>query len=501
MSLVDSLIEETHYLHLPYDIGSPFWTKAMSEQDESGDGIRHHADLTVSRRDVLRHGAAAMAGGAAILGGSPAFGQAPGVATNTQTGRRFRAFLTLPGGRPRAIETVILRPIQAHQVVVRVEAAQACYTITNLLAPAGPPPAPPAGAAAPANPPAPAAALTGHGAVGIVEAVGSGVRRVQVGDRVVVPVTANCGQCWNCQRERGDFCTAGAGRNNAPIGDLADGTPVNYALGGFAELLVSWEEQTVPVVTDVTPAELSLLTCVMTTGLGLAMKRMPVEPGTDVLVLGAGPLGLSAVQGARIQGANQIIVVEPVPYRRDLATKVGATTVLDPNAFENIQALQRRIVELCTPRLTRSFAGARGPVAGNGLGPYGPMFVLEAVGADRFPPKVPTGPDPTGIQTQMLAWNVCPTGGVIRTCGVGFPAGATVNIPAGQFSNSGKTHLPGNFAGVNTFRDIPQFTRLVEKRLFDAKSLVGQTFPLDRTRDALQLAADRTSISGIVTPA
>jgi threonine dehydrogenase-like Zn-dependent dehydrogenase len=67
--------------------------------------------------------------------------------------------------------------------------------------------------------------------------------------------------------------------------------------------------------------------------------------------LGAGPLGLSAVQGARIQGANQIIVVRAGPYRRDLATKVGATTVLDPNAFENIQALQRRIVELCTPRV------------------------------------------------------------------------------------------------------------------------------------------------------
>src|SRR4030095_14347521 len=128
-------------------------------------------------------------------------------------------------------------------------------------------------------------------------------------------------------------------------------------------------------------------------------------------------------------------------------------------------------------------------------------FVLEAVGADRFPPKVPTGPDPTGIQTQMLAWNVCPTRGGLRARRGGFPAGATVNIPAGQFSNAGKTHLPGNFAGVNTFRDIPQFTRLVEKRLFDSKSLVGQTFPLDRTRDALQLAADRTSISGIVTPA
>ena len=477
----------------------------MSTEHDS-DGVPQETANTLSRRDALKHGVAAIAGGAAILGGTPAaFAQAPAIATNTQAGRRYRAFLTPPNGTLRGIGEVILKPIQNHQVVVRVEAAQTCYSVTNLLNPPGAAPVPAAAAAAPAGPPpVPAAVLAGHGAVGIVEAVGDGVRRVVVGDRVIVPVTANCGQCWNCIHDRGDFCTAGAGRNNVPIGTLPDGTtPVNYALGGFAELLVSWEEQVVPVATDVPALELSLLSCVMSTGLGLAMKRMPVEAGTDVLVLGAGPLGLSAVQGARIMGANQIIVVEPVPYRRQIAMKVGATTVLDPNDFKTIQELQQKIVQLTTPRITRSFSGARGPVAMNGLGPYGPQYVLEAVGGDRFPPKVPTGPDPTGVQTLLLAWNCTPTGGVLKTCGVGFPVGAdgmprTISIPVGQFSNAGKTHLPGNFAGVNTYRDIPQFVRLVEKGLFDAKSLVGQTFPLDKAKEALQVAADRTSITAII---
>jgi S-(hydroxymethyl)glutathione dehydrogenase/alcohol dehydrogenase len=454
-------------------------------------GVEH----AVSRREVLKHGAAAVAGGAALIGGGDAFAQAPAVATNTQAGRRIRAFVNGPNPQPPRVETVVLQALQPNQVAVRVQAAQACYTIVDVLGPPAPPPAPAAGAA----PPPPAAAQIGHGVAGVVEAVGSAVRRAVVGDRVIIPLTSNCGQCWNCLRGRGDFCTANAGRPNPPVGTLTDGTRVNYGVGGFSEVLVAWEEITVPVATDLPAAELSILCCVGACGLGLAMRRMPVEEGHDVLVLGAGPLGLSAVQGARIRGANQIIVVEPVPYRRALATKVGATTVLDPNAFPTIAALQQRIVELTTPKITRSFAGARGPVAANGLGPYGPQFVLEAVGGTRFPPKVPDGPDPTGVQSLQLAWNVCPTGGVIRTCGVGRPANANVTFPANQWANAGKTHLPGNFSGVNTFRDIPTFTRLVEKGQFDAKSLVGETFPLDRARDALQVAADRTAITGIVT--
>lgn len=482
-----------------------------TEQDKTGgfqdSSVQNDsADHSISRRDVLKQGAAAVAGSAAILGSAaPVFGQAPAVATNTQAGRRVRAYITPPNLQPRRMDTVILRALAPDYVAVRVHAAHACYTITNLLnppaAPAAPaPPAPGVVVAPAAPPPPPAAGQTGHGVAGVVEAVGSAVRRVAVGDRVIVPLTGQCGQCWNCLRGRADFCSAGAGRVNTPVGDLADGTPVNYGIGGFTEVLVAWEEITVPVGTDVPATELSILCCVGATGLGLAMRRIPIEAGHDVLVLGAGPLGLSAVQGARIQGANQIIVVEPIPYRRDLAMKLGATTVLDPNQFASIQALQQRIVQLTTPRITRSFAGARGPVAANGLGPYGPQWVLEAVGGTRFPPRgVPDGPDPTGIQSLLLAWNVCPTGGIIRTCGVGQPAGSTITLPAGQFANAGKTHMPGNFSGVNTFRDLPLFTKMIEKGQFDAKSLVGETFPVERTRDALQAAADRATISAIVT--
>jgi S-(hydroxymethyl)glutathione dehydrogenase/alcohol dehydrogenase len=275
---------------------------------------------------------------------------------------------------------------------------------------------------------------------------------------------------------------------------MANGSPVYGTLGGFSELMIAWEEQTVPVFSNVPAAELSLLSCVMTTGLGLAMMRMPVEPGADVVVLGAGPLGLSAVQGARIMGASQIIVVEPIRYRRDLAIKLGATAALDPNVDKG-NDLVTKIRRMCATASDRAFAGGRGP----NPNAQGPMFVLEAVGGDRFPPKEAAGPDPTGVQSLQLAWTLCPSGGVIRTCGVGQGAGATVTFPAGQWSNASKTHIPGNFAGVNTMRDVPAFVRLIESKHFDAKSLVGSTFPLERSREALQAAADRTTISAVVT--
>ena len=87
----------------------------------------------------------------------------------------------------------------------------------------------------------------------------------------------------------------------------------------------------------------------------------------------------------------------------------------------------------------------------------------------------------------------------MRTCGVGFPMNATVTFPANGWSNSSKNHAPGNLAGANVKRDLPRFARLMESGQFDGKSLVGVTVPLDRWREALEAAAYRTAITGIVT--
>ncbi|OFW32413.1 MAG: hypothetical protein A3G76_12975 [Acidobacteria bacterium RIFCSPLOWO2_12_FULL_65_11] len=510
------------------------------------------ADRSMSRRSVLKKGAVAVGGAAAVLGGGAPFAQAPSTSSGqgapavlrgAQTGRRFRA--ALGGAQNLSFEELRLLPIQDRHVVVRTEATAPCYTLvlngiggTPSVDPAvvaaargaGPgggaagagaagAAAPGAGAGAPgagargAGPGAGAAGAAGAGApgagggrgpqvpnignhtfVGIVEAVGSQVKRVQPGDRVVVGVTSQCGQCYQCLRGRADACQFTFGLTPGsfpPIAERADGTRIGAALGigGFSELNVVMEEYTCPVFTDVPAAQLSLFGDTAATGVASAMCLIEIEPGSDVVVLGAGAIGMSAIQAARIMGAGQVIAVEPVRHRRDLALKLGATTVLDPNAEGT--NLVARIQELCKGQTDRLFAGGRG-AGGN----RGSDFTIEAVGRCGDRPKVEQPPDPTGILPMTQAWQMTRRGGSIVY--LGFGQVGTVSFPASALANNGRTLISGQQGGLNFMRDIPRFVRLVERGQLDLKSMVTSTWRLDQLRSAFQVLADRTEMCPVV---
>jgi S-(hydroxymethyl)glutathione dehydrogenase/alcohol dehydrogenase len=318
---------------------------------------------------------------------------------------------------------------------------------------------------------------------------------VKPGDQVFIATTPNCGVCSNCLSGRGDLC---ATRLPAiPSATMSDNTPVYMTapvMGpcGYGEFVVSDEDWVVPVFTKVPADQLSVLACVGATGLGMAMCRFPVESGTDVAVFGLGPIGISAVQGARIQGAKTIIGIDPIKYRRDLAMKLGATHVIDPNV-EKGNALIEKVRSL-TPDVVppgRRYSGERAA---------GPLYVFEAVGGTRYPlpSNIESPLDPTGVDALQQAWACTRSGGFVRTCSIGHPAGANVSFPAAQWANAAKTHVPGNYAGVQAMRDLPRFVRLIEAGLFDAKSLVGPAFPMDRAVDAVKVAAERTAITSVI---
>jgi S-(hydroxymethyl)glutathione dehydrogenase/alcohol dehydrogenase len=469
---------------------------------------------STSRRDLLKAGIAA-AGGIAI---------APQEAVRAQTGsaavvtrQRFRGWVSRGTGTNRTtLQELTLRPISGRQVVVRTEATNLCYSnvgaVLGIQPAIGPPPPPPAPAAQ-ANAPRPAAAaptgfgrlnqmalIQGHGGVGIVEAVGPDVRRVQVGDRVCVSGTPQCGSCFQCLRSRADMCQF-LGRQGpddlVPIADTSDGTPVyaNSHIGGLAEKMVTFEEWVVPIFTRASAADLGMVcSCVTVAGLGATTSHNValVEPGSIVAVVGCGPLGLSAVQGARISGASTIIAIDPIRARRELAMKIGATHALDPNA-EGARLVDK-VRELSSGPNNRLWAGGRD--AGGLLGGAGADFVIEAVGADAVAPKLEAGPDPTGILPLRQAYEMTAPGGHIVT--TSLPRG-TLSLPAVLFTIGGRTHHAGQAGGCNPMRDIPRFVELLDKGQFNARALATSVVPIEKMLDAYQEVAYRTTVTAIMT--
>ena len=457
---------------------------------------------SISRRRLFKKGAAAAAGAALVSSSGTAFGQAPAVVT----ARTFRAWISRGTGRGRTtLQEARLRPVTGRNVVVRTEACNLCYS--NVGAVLGIQAAPPAaGAATPVN-----AGLTGantndmaliqgHGGVGVVEAVGPEVRRVQVGDRVCVSGTPQCGACYHCLRGRADVCQL-LGRNLAgdlaPVADLRDGTPVysNSHIGGLAELMITPEEWVVPVVTKANAVDLGMvLSCVSVAGLGATTTGTlgVVAPGSVVAVVGCGPLGLSAVQGARIAGASTIIGIDPIRVRRELAMKIGATHVLDPNA-EGDKIIER-VRSLSSGPTNRPWSGGRD--SGGRRSGAGADFVVEAAGAEFVRPKLEAGPDPSGILPMQQAYQMCNAGGHVVTTGL---VRGTIALPALLFAIGGITHSGGQAGGANPMRDIPRFVSMLDSGQYDAKSLVTRVVPLQDMLGGYEDVAYRTTVTAIMT--
>ena len=428
-----------------------------------------------------------------------AYAQAPAVVTN----RLFKAWISRGTGRNRTtLQDVRLRPPTGRQVVVRTEATNLCYSNSALvLGLQDPPPATGAGAAGNslAAGTTNMALIQGHGGVGIVEAVGPEVRRVQIGDRVCVSGTPQCGSCYHCLRGRADVCQL-LGRNLptdfVPIAEMRDGTPVyaNSHIGGLAELMVTFEEWVVPIVSKAPAVDLGMvLSCVSVAGLGATTSGTLVQlrPGSSVAVVGCGPLGLSAVQGARIAGASTIIAIDPVKARRDVALKVGATHVLDPNAESNVI---EKVRSLTAGPTSRAWSGGRD--AGGRRSGAGADLVVEAAGVELATPRVERGPDPTGILPVQQAYEMASSGGDVITTGL---IRGTITLPAFLFAIGGVSHHGGQAGGANPMRDIPRFVEMLHSGRYDTKPMVTRTVPLADMLSAYEEVIYRQVVTTIMT--
>ncbi|MCU1375825.1 MAG: putative zinc-containing alcohol dehydrogenase [Actinomycetia bacterium] len=221
---------------------------------------------------------------------------------------------------PWSVEDVELDEPREHEVLVRVAAAGLCHSDDH-----------PVQGDMPANLPL----IGGHEGAGVVEAVGSSVTRVAVGDHVAFSFLPECGECAPCLAGRPESCLLQIEEGTGL--QLQDATARHHAagdgeelrlwcsLGTFSEHTVVHELQVIKFADDVPFAAAALVSCGVGTGFGAATRSSQVQAGDTAVVVGLGGLGMSAVQGFRHAGAAHIIGVDPVTTKHELAQKLGAT--------------------------------------------------------------------------------------------------------------------------------------------------------------------------------
>ncbi|MGR3443700.1 zinc-binding dehydrogenase [Thalassococcus profundi] len=211
---------------------------------------------------------------------------------------------------PLAIETLDLRAPLAGEIEVTLDAVAICHSDIHFAEGGW-------GGDLPA--------VYGHEAAGRITALGDGVAGLALGNRVVVTLIRACGTCANCAGGRPTICDT-PNPGPSPL-SRADGTSVVQAMncGAFAERVVVDQSQVVPLPEDMPAEAVALLACGVITGIGAVVNAAKLRAGEDVVVIGAGGVGLNAIQGARIAGARRIVAVDMSDEKLAIAKEFGAT--------------------------------------------------------------------------------------------------------------------------------------------------------------------------------
>jgi len=235
----------------------------------------------------------------------------------------YRAAVLHGIGTPMTIERVVASEPRGSDVLVRVRAAGLCHTDLEVITGSLRYPTP---------------IVLGHEAAGIVEEIGPAACGLNVGDHVVLSWNPHCGHCFYCERDLPILCETylangpqAVGFDGATHARLGDGRDLRQLmfLGAFAEYAVVADHQAIVVPKELPFDRACLLGCGVMTGVGAALNIASLAYGDTAMVIGCGAVGLSAVQGARLAGAGEIIAVDLDPKKLALAARLGATCLVD----------------------------------------------------------------------------------------------------------------------------------------------------------------------------
>jgi S-(hydroxymethyl)glutathione dehydrogenase / alcohol dehydrogenase len=348
-----------------------------------------------------------------------------------------RAAVLLTLGEPSSVETLELAEPRAGEVRVRILASGVCHSDLHVRDGEWPRPTP---------------VVMGHEGAGVIEAVGPGVTDRHVGQPVVLSWLIPCGECRACLAGRVWACQASPSfRHRLSDGSTAlmtaAGEPVlSYCgIGTMADATVVPVEAAIPLPDGVDPAVAALIGCCVSTGVGAVLKTAEVPAGASVAVIGLGGVGLSCVMGATLAGAAQIVAVDRVEAKLEVARSVGATDGLVARAttIDTIAALRD-------------------------LTDGGPDYVFEAIGR---------------IDTVELAIEALPLGGTAVLVGM-TPVRDRASFAVYPFVDGSRRILGSNYGFADPAVDFPHYARLHLAGRLPVERLIDRRIGLDEVEAA-----------------
>lgn len=339
-------------------------------------------------------------------------------------------------GHPLVVEEVIIDPPQTGEVKVQIKAVAICHSDVHLVRGDW--------KNWSSNPPV----IAGHEGAGVVVEVGAEVARVKVGDPVVVSLMRSCGRCFYCVSGSPFMCegTFALQRERRLHRQTGEAIQQGISTGAFAEYVVVDQSQVVPIAAEMPLDRACLLACGVITGYGAVVNTARLTPGSSAVVIGAGGVGLNAIQGAHLSGAAPVIAVDVLDSKLAAAKAFGATHCLNPQLVDVVAEV-------------RALTGGRGA-----------DYAFVTVG------------NPAAVE-QCLKF-VRRDGTIVA---VGMPStGAAAAVPMGDFVYNGQRLLGSNIGSTRLNVDIPRLVGLYQSGRLKLDELITHRYPLEKINDAIE---------------
>jgi S-(hydroxymethyl)glutathione dehydrogenase / alcohol dehydrogenase len=364
---------------------------------------------------------------------------------------RIRAGVLEEFGRPLVVQELDLAEPRAGEVLVRLTACGVCHT--DMYTASG------------VDPSGYAPTVLGHEGAGVVEALGEGVRDLALGDHVVTLFSPQCRECVHCLSPRTNLCMSIREQQNR--GYLPDGTtrlsrdgePIRHFMGTstFAEYAVVPEIALARVNPEAPLDRACLFACGLSTGLGAAMYTAGVQPGSTCVVFGAGMVGLGAVAGCRLQGAERIICVDLSPERLELARGQGAT-----ECWQADQNTVEKVLE--------------------STGGFGADYTFEATGLVAVMREA--------VEAARMGWGLCTVAGVAGK-------GETLDVIP-RLLITGRRICGSSFGGVKGRDQVPELVDLYMQGEIDVDPFISHRMGLDQVNRAFELMEAHDGIRSVL---